>query len=370
MSKDMEVVLDIAKGDKFKCFEEAKQKITESAQRKFVQFYKRESRTISGGAKKTKRYLNPDLKFYQVEWACVHGGRNYKCRSNGFRSSKTLRHEYPCPAHIRMKVSPEGEDFVIANVNNNHNHIVSESLFNMLPHRRKLPPEIKKETKSLLNMHVNRHSIKEEIEQKYNKQITMKDLANIHNEDKFRKRNLNQQTKYNLLSTKLKKAASLGAEAYGDNFDKVSSLFDDIIKMLQNKTYEFEFSYAVSDIAEDDLIEYNIPNDDTSDNTYVCSNINVASIETVPFEQDDNDTIMANNCTDFCTADTVFDNSINENDHVDTETFDCTENNTIECSNTVYDNNINISENCHMKTETDNNRIITINNRRVVQVLK
>lgn len=88
----MDVPLGIVKGDRFNTYEEIEIKIEESSKMNFVQLYKRESRSVAADVKKTKRYLDPKLKFYQVEWACIHGGRQFVSRGSGIRQTKSVVH--------------------------------------------------------------------------------------------------------------------------------------------------------------------------------------------------------------------------------------------------------------------------------------
>lgn len=80
------IELDLKIGDRFKSFEEVENRIKEVTTSKFLQYYRRDSRTISSARNKTKRYLNPELYFYQVKYTCVHGGRQYVRKGKGLRN--------------------------------------------------------------------------------------------------------------------------------------------------------------------------------------------------------------------------------------------------------------------------------------------
>ena len=45
----------------------------------------RDSRTVESARKRTKRHLSDSLKYYQVSYRCIHGGRKFKARGDGNR---------------------------------------------------------------------------------------------------------------------------------------------------------------------------------------------------------------------------------------------------------------------------------------------
>lgn len=80
--------LGIKTGDIFTSFNDLETKIKENSSKNFVQFYKKEAKTVSSVAKTVQRYLNPTLIYYHVTWACVFGGRAFKSRGRGIRKSR------------------------------------------------------------------------------------------------------------------------------------------------------------------------------------------------------------------------------------------------------------------------------------------
>ncbi|KAF2905892.1 hypothetical protein ILUMI_00282 [Ignelater luminosus] len=50
----------------------------------------------------------------------------FEKRLNNASKSKTLRKESLCPAHIHIKISDSGKEFIVTSVNNTHNHVVTE----------------------------------------------------------------------------------------------------------------------------------------------------------------------------------------------------------------------------------------------------
>lgn len=93
LTDENEIVVDIplgvSKGMTFTDFEQFQSKLEITSKQKFVQLYKPLARTIEAAKKKgVKRYLKPELKYYSVQWACIHGGRRYRSRGKGIRKAK------------------------------------------------------------------------------------------------------------------------------------------------------------------------------------------------------------------------------------------------------------------------------------------
>ena len=74
-------------GDKFQSLEQLEQKIKLFEESNYVQLWKREARTIEGAQKRIARYLKPELRYYQLKYCCVHGGKGFKSVGKGDRSS-------------------------------------------------------------------------------------------------------------------------------------------------------------------------------------------------------------------------------------------------------------------------------------------
>ena len=76
-------------GDEFNSFDDLLDKISTFEQAQFVQLYIRRSRTIIAAAKRrTKKIYNEDLKYAELEYACINGGKNFKTTSTGERPNQ------------------------------------------------------------------------------------------------------------------------------------------------------------------------------------------------------------------------------------------------------------------------------------------
>ena len=76
-------------GDEFNSFDDLCDKISTFEQTQFVQLYIRRSRTITAASKRrTKKIYNEDLKYAEIEYACINGGKNFKTTSTGERPNQ------------------------------------------------------------------------------------------------------------------------------------------------------------------------------------------------------------------------------------------------------------------------------------------
>jgi len=83
--QNMAVVLD----GEFSSFGELESSVRQYEKRNFVELYIRSSRTIEGMKKRApKRMFNDELKFGELQYACIHGGRNYNSKSKGARPNQ------------------------------------------------------------------------------------------------------------------------------------------------------------------------------------------------------------------------------------------------------------------------------------------
>lgn len=135
----MLVTLGFSIGDTFSSFREFKEKLDMVSRQNFVRFWRRDSRTIEGAKKKTKRYLKSDLEFYQLRYACFYAQKHRPKVGLGKRKRRSLVKdiETACPASISLKVSDSGESLEICGISEYHNHLVSEQEYQKLKPKEK-----------------------------------------------------------------------------------------------------------------------------------------------------------------------------------------------------------------------------------------
>ena len=86
-SSSKEVLFTI--GEKFSDFSELKDKIADFEKENFVQLYIRRSRSIEAAAKRAPRkQFNSELKYSEIEYSCIHGGKSFKTTSTGERPNQ------------------------------------------------------------------------------------------------------------------------------------------------------------------------------------------------------------------------------------------------------------------------------------------
>ena len=73
--------------ERFKSFQQLEEKIQQYEQQHFVKFWKRDCRTVQAAQKRVNRPLSEHIKYYEVTFCCIHGGKKFKARGEGKRSS-------------------------------------------------------------------------------------------------------------------------------------------------------------------------------------------------------------------------------------------------------------------------------------------
>ena len=81
-----ELEMDLISGQEFSSFEELSKSVQEWEKKNFVTLYTRSSRSVEAAKKRTpnRTYLD-ELKFSELDYACVHGGREYKSKATQSR---------------------------------------------------------------------------------------------------------------------------------------------------------------------------------------------------------------------------------------------------------------------------------------------
>ena len=74
-------------GDSFQKFEDLEKKLKEFESFRYVKFWKREARTVEAAKNRVNRYINPQLKYYQLKYTCIHGGQVFRPKGKGHKST-------------------------------------------------------------------------------------------------------------------------------------------------------------------------------------------------------------------------------------------------------------------------------------------
>ena len=72
-------------GQQFQSFEDLQSHIKLYESQHFVQFWCRDSRTVQAAQKRVNRPLSEKIKYYQLTYGCIHGGKKFKARGEGKR---------------------------------------------------------------------------------------------------------------------------------------------------------------------------------------------------------------------------------------------------------------------------------------------
>ena len=73
----------------FKSYQHLEVKIQQYEQQHFVKLWKRDCRTIQAAQRHVNRALSEhiNIKYYEVTFCCIHGGKKFKARGEGKCSS-------------------------------------------------------------------------------------------------------------------------------------------------------------------------------------------------------------------------------------------------------------------------------------------
>ena len=73
-------------GEKFPSLEAFESKLERHKNVVFAEFWKRDSRTISGARKRgVEKSIKPELKYCEVKYCCILGGQTFKAKGKGKR---------------------------------------------------------------------------------------------------------------------------------------------------------------------------------------------------------------------------------------------------------------------------------------------
>ncbi|KAM9314821.1 uncharacterized protein KZ484_024514 [Pholidichthys leucotaenia] len=170
---------DLHVGESFSSFDELETAIKEYEQHKLTNFYKRSSRTIEAYKKRLRsdKTFSDQLKFAEVNYACIYGGKNFKSHVSGKRPNHST-FQQKCPALIKVGLSTDGSQLVIKKLIEDHNHLISETTYKHLPKQRCVDGTVRREVNKILQVKASKKLIQEDIMYSTGQVVTKKDLHN------------------------------------------------------------------------------------------------------------------------------------------------------------------------------------------------
>ena len=93
------------------------------------------------------------------------------------RKKETKSFRQNCPFEIYLAASEDGNALEVLQINLEHNHGISKSLYELL--QRLLPGHVLEEVKSAIKLKANKTLLQQKIEQDTGKKVTLKDISNI-----------------------------------------------------------------------------------------------------------------------------------------------------------------------------------------------
>ena len=78
--------VSFAVGSKYNSYEVLHEAIQKYQKQNFVQLYKKDSHTVQVAARRSpKRHFNEAIKYSEITFSCIHGGKKYISKSKGAR---------------------------------------------------------------------------------------------------------------------------------------------------------------------------------------------------------------------------------------------------------------------------------------------
>ncbi|XP_059149062.1 nucleoside hydrolase-like [Physella acuta] len=99
----------------FSSYDEVEEKIQELQDKEKFRLWKRDSRTIAAAIKRMpRRTFNPDVKYNELLYCCVKGGREKKDDNRSMRQR--------CPYQIKFRCTSDGQRLKVVAFTTKHNH--------------------------------------------------------------------------------------------------------------------------------------------------------------------------------------------------------------------------------------------------------
>ena len=76
--------------EQLKSFQSLQEKISSYETENFVKLWIRDSRSIGATQGRVKRKLSEEIRYYELTYACIHGGKKFKPRGKGARQTSLV----------------------------------------------------------------------------------------------------------------------------------------------------------------------------------------------------------------------------------------------------------------------------------------
>ncbi|CAH0560493.1 unnamed protein product [Brassicogethes aeneus] len=141
-------------GNKYESFSALEKTIDAYCHANFINLWKRDSRRIA--ASRIIKKIKLELVYYEVKYACIHGGRTYFKRGKGMHDTSTFKLQEPCMFFLRFRVDDKGKNLELRSLHLNHNHEISKISFLHYPGERKLLSEMENEARNAIALKANK----------------------------------------------------------------------------------------------------------------------------------------------------------------------------------------------------------------------
>ena len=92
-----------------------------------------------------KKNFAPQLLYGDLQYACIHGGRKYKSKSTAARPQQHT-FQLECPFQLQISSSEDGTKLMVTEMNEQHNHEMSETALKMRCNEKILQRHLQQET--------------------------------------------------------------------------------------------------------------------------------------------------------------------------------------------------------------------------------
>ncbi|XP_047125715.2 uncharacterized protein LOC124807641 [Hydra vulgaris] len=176
-SKD-EVIWKV--GQKFTSIELVEACKTNYELKRHCQLVKSKVRSLEAAKKRIPKRIalaNMALHYQTLQFVCKFSGKSSQPELERKRKTKSFR--CGCPFEIVLELSVDNQHLQVVRVQEEHNHLVSQELYEHLPKQRTLSPDMMKNVKEAIQLKANSKHLQQKIELSSGKKCILKDIANL-----------------------------------------------------------------------------------------------------------------------------------------------------------------------------------------------